>query len=98
MLIGGLDVKGSGLCVRGVVTVGAGLCVVQAVVCVVVEQQCFGCIDGRVQLRAGVQVLSVQVHTPGISPAKKRQVTITQTVFKHCLQNTVEAPPYISPL
>ena len=49
----------------------AGLCVVQAVVCVVVEQKCFGCIDGRVQLRAGVQVLSVQVHTPGISPAKK---------------------------
>lgn len=32
----------------------AGLRIVQAVVCVVVKQQCFGAIDGRVQLRAGV--------------------------------------------
>lgn len=76
----------------------AGLCIVQAVVGVVVEQQRFGCIDGRVQLRAGVQVLSVQVHTPGISPAKKRQVSITQTAFEHCFPNTAEALPYISPL
>lgn len=80
----------------------AGLCVVQAVVCVVVEQKCFGCIDGRVQLRAGVQVLSVQVHTPGISPAKKR-VTITKT-FKitsiKCIvdSGTAEVLPCISPM
>lgn len=40
------------------------------VVCVVVQQQSFGCIDGRVQLWTGIQVLPVQVHTPGISPAK----------------------------
>lgn len=75
MLIGGFDAKWRGLRVWGAVTVNAGLWIVQAVVCVVVEQKCFGCIDGRVQLRAGVQVLSVQVHTPGISPANKRQVT-----------------------
>lgn len=38
MLIGRFDVKGSGLCVWGAVTVSAGLCVVvPAVVCVVVE-------------------------------------------------------------
>lgn len=71
MPIGGFGVKGSGLSVWGAVIVSAGLWIVQAVVCVVVEQQCFGCIDGRVQLRAGIQVLSVQVHTPGISPVTK---------------------------
>lgn len=32
----------------GTVRTSAWLCFVQAVVCVVVEQQCFGCIDGRV--------------------------------------------------
>lgn len=71
MLIGGFDAKGRGLRVCGAVTVSVGLCIAQTVVCVMVEQKCFGCIDGRVQLRAGVQVLSVQVHAPGISPAKK---------------------------
>lgn len=77
MLIGRFDVKRSSLCVGGAVTVSARFWIMQAVVCMVVQQQCFGCIDGRVQLRAGIQVLSVQVHPPRISPAKKRQVTIT---------------------
>lgn len=72
MLIGGFDVKGSGLVVCGAATVCVRLWIVQVVVCVVVEQQCFGCKDGRVQLRAGIQVLPVQVDTSGISPAKKR--------------------------
>lgn len=71
MLIGGFDVQGSGLVVCGAATVCVRLWIVQVVVCVVVEQQCFGCKDGRVQLRAGIQVLPVQVDTPGISPAKK---------------------------
>lgn len=48
----------------------AGLRVVQAVAGVVVQQQCFGSVDGRVQLWTGIQVLPVQVHTPGVSPAK----------------------------
>lgn len=42
----------------------------QAVAGVVVQQQCFGSVDGRVQLWTGIQVLPVQVHTPGVSPAK----------------------------
>ena len=49
----------------------AGLWIMQVVMCVVVQQQCFGCIDGRVQFWTGIKVLSVQVHTSGISPAKK---------------------------
>lgn len=77
MQIGRFDVKGSSLCGGGAVTASARFWIMQAVVCMVVQQQCFGCIDGRVQVRAGIQVLSVQVHTPGISPAKMRQVTIT---------------------
>lgn len=79
MLTGGFDVKVSGLCVCEAVTVSAGLCIMQAVVFVVVEQQCFGCIDGRMQLRAGVQVLPIQVHTPGISPAKERPISSKNT-------------------
>lgn len=42
----------------------------QAVAGVVVQQQCFGGVDGRVQLWTGIQVLPVQVHTPGVSPAR----------------------------
>lgn len=61
-MICGFNVEGSRLYVCG-----AALRVVQAVVCVVVQQQGFGCVDGRVELLAGVQVLSVQVHTSGIS-------------------------------
>lgn len=86
MLIGRFGVKGRSLCVGGAVTVSARFWIMQAVVCMVVQQQCFGCIDGRVQLRAGIQVLSVQVHTPRISPAKKRQVNIT---WKKPLHTTV---------
>lgn len=74
MLIDGLDVEGRGLSVWGAVTACAGLWMVHAVVCVMVKQQGFGCIDGRVQLRAGVQVLSIQVHTPGISPTKQGNI------------------------
>lgn len=59
MLIDGLGVEGRGLCVRGAVTASARVRIAYAVVYVVVKQQCFGCIDGRVQLRAGVQVLSI---------------------------------------
>lgn len=59
MLIGWLGVEGRGLCVCGAVTASARVCIAHTVVCVVVKQQCFGCVDGRVQLRAGVQVLSI---------------------------------------
>lgn len=44
MLIGGFDVEGRGMRVCAV-AVSAGLRDVQAVVRVVVEQQCFGSID-----------------------------------------------------
>lgn len=68
---------------RRTVVVTAGLCVVQTVVCVVVEQQCFSCVDGWVQLRAGVQVLSIQVHSSGISPAKHKPITVLTKHFHY---------------
>lgn len=48
MLACRFNVEGRGFCVGGAVRMSARLRLVQAVVCVVVEQQCFGCIDGRV--------------------------------------------------
>lgn len=75
MLIRRFDDNGSVLCVRRAVTVRAGLRIMQAVVWVVVQQQCFGSVDGRMQLRVWIQVLPVQVHTPGISPAKTDRTT-----------------------
>lgn len=81
MLICGFNVEGRRLRVWGAGAMGAGLCIVQSVVCVVVQQQRFGCVDGRVQLRAGVQVLSVQVHTPGIGSLKKEK----DADIKNCL-------------
>lgn len=59
MLIGGFDVEGRGLSMWRTVRMRVRLGIVQPVVRVVVQQQCFGCIDGRVQLRAGIQVLPV---------------------------------------
>lgn len=61
----------------------SGLWIMQVVVCVVVQQQSFGCIDGRVQLWIGIQVLPVQVHTPGVSPAKTI-TSIASTKFHLC--------------
>lgn len=49
-LTGRLVVNGTALDAWGAELLRAGLWIVQAVVCVVVQQQCFGCIDGRVQL------------------------------------------------
>lgn len=48
MLACRFNIAGWGLCAGGAVRMSGRVCFVQAVVCVVVEQQCFGCIDGRV--------------------------------------------------
>ena len=54
-----LKVQLRGRCVCGAVTASTRVRIVHAVVYVMVKQQCFGCVDGRMQLRAGVKVLSI---------------------------------------
>lgn len=78
-MTGRLGINGNGFDARRAEFLQAGLWIVQTVVCVVVQQQCFGCIDGRVQLRTGIQVLPVEVHASGIGPAKTTKfITIHQ--------------------
>lgn len=72
MLIGSFGVEGRGLGAWGPAGMRVRLGATQLVVFVVVQQQRFGRVDGRVQLGAGVQVLPVQVDAPGVGPAKTK--------------------------
>ena len=58
------------MCVRVCVDVRVGVCVCGAVVCVVVEQQCFSSVNGGVEIRTRVQILSVQIHPSRVSPGE----------------------------
>lgn len=66
----------------------------------VVQQQCFGCIDGRVELRMGIQILPVEVHTPGISPAKTTTSIASAKIhlFLGCFQRKVHAEECFLPV